>query len=371
MKYIKLLIISISFLASVPGNAEDVPYEVQTLQSRRNEKMKEINLIYLKELEKLKDKYTKQGDLDKAILVVSLMTGVNKEIQPQSVNREIQPQSINLNGKWLSGNIGRSERYLREFKDEIMIDQNGTDHEMIIKNNVIIIKWGADAFEKLYYDPKNPDVVKGMNSSNDAIIYTRVKEQTSAPQPQQTEIPPARSSTTTPAAGLGPPRRSLTGLRSREELLAAAKQNLDADQLAMAEQMRFSDFRFNRPMTGSYCLVDFSTTASVEEIQKIGGLRVRVRYLCENADKRMLVLEGFADMKPNVRKGEVGAGSGMDTAQVAENNNGKGTPLNAHAIIYYHGVPIFEGVWQKTGRYASYSRGGQTPWWEDEELIKK
>lgn len=187
---------------------------------------------------------------------------------------------------------------------------------------------------------------------------------------REQELQPSTPSAPAPTARSGGLQRLKTAVRSRTELLAEAKQKLDAEQYTMAEKIRFDNFKFDRAGGGSFCTVYFSTTASVEDVQNT-GFRVRVRYLCENADKRMLVLEGFADIKPNVKKGIVQAGSGMVTRWVMQNNNNNGTPLNAHAIILFHDVPIYEGLWQTTDKFSKYSADGQTPWWDDDGLIKK
>ena len=68
--------------------------------------------------------------------------------------------------------------------------------------------------------------------------------------------------------------------------------------------------------------------------------------------------------------GVIGAGSGMMTGEVKQNNNDDPVPLNAYVVILLYDVPIYEAVWKTTGALSKYSIDGQTPWWDDESLIK-
>ena len=54
-------------IASVAfATAEKIPFELERLNNQRDRKIEEINQIYKKQLESLKVKYTKAGNLDAA-----------------------------------------------------------------------------------------------------------------------------------------------------------------------------------------------------------------------------------------------------------------------------------------------------------------
>ncbi|MEP2777164.1 MAG: hypothetical protein ABJQ29_15095 [Luteolibacter sp.] len=55
------------------GSGEELPGDVQRLFDKRNEAVTKIDRIFVNELEKLKLKYTRNGDLDSAISIVALI----------------------------------------------------------------------------------------------------------------------------------------------------------------------------------------------------------------------------------------------------------------------------------------------------------
>ena len=66
-------------IASVAfATAEKIPFELERLNNQRDRKIEEINQIYKKQLESLKVKYTKAGNLDAANQVAAIL----KELGP-------------------------------------------------------------------------------------------------------------------------------------------------------------------------------------------------------------------------------------------------------------------------------------------------
>jgi hypothetical protein len=54
-------------VTAVFAAAETIPFELERLNNQRDRKIEEINQIYKKQLESLKVKYTKVGNLDVVI----------------------------------------------------------------------------------------------------------------------------------------------------------------------------------------------------------------------------------------------------------------------------------------------------------------
>jgi hypothetical protein len=65
----KTTIILFALAASLNQVRGDTPPELKRLQEQRDRKIEEIDRVYLRELETLKIRYTKQGDLESANLV--------------------------------------------------------------------------------------------------------------------------------------------------------------------------------------------------------------------------------------------------------------------------------------------------------------
>jgi|GEM_PF-6213000 len=158
MKFIILICLICSFSLAFSSEKE-LPSEVQWLVSKRKEAVAKVDQAFVEELEKLKVKYTKTGDLEKANLVVTLIK------QTKSIDGE---EKISLDGKWLV-----NEKVTRTFSGNTMIDQDGKQHSWAYQNGVITIQIGK-SWEKLQFDPKNPDVLKGVNNSGTPHVYKRI-----------------------------------------------------------------------------------------------------------------------------------------------------------------------------------------------------
>lgn len=68
--------IFIALMTAVFATAEKIPFELERLNNQRDRKIEEINQIYKKQLESLKVKYTKAGNLDAANQVAAILDGL-------------------------------------------------------------------------------------------------------------------------------------------------------------------------------------------------------------------------------------------------------------------------------------------------------
>jgi hypothetical protein len=75
----KTTIILFTFTLSLFQARGDTPPELKRIQEQRDRKIEEIDRIYLRELEVLKIRYTKQGDLESANLVNDIIQSLGSE----------------------------------------------------------------------------------------------------------------------------------------------------------------------------------------------------------------------------------------------------------------------------------------------------
>ena len=145
MKHKQTYIICALLLGAHIGKAGEIPSEVKSLSERRDEKVKGIDRIYTKELEKLKLKYTKRGDLDGANTVVSIINKVE--------NKSSKSHSANLNtskfeGSWLLEEGSYTAKF--HFKaDGTVIKDSGKRANWLVSDSYFIIVYpdgGAKVF---------------------------------------------------------------------------------------------------------------------------------------------------------------------------------------------------------------------------------
>lgn len=100
---------------------DDLPFELKRLNEQRDRKIAEINRIYKQQLEELKTKYTKEGNLDAANQVVSILDQLDPAAEPEEETRwewgsggelVLRPNGVathtiwKRNGKWRRGDDG-------------------------------------------------------------------------------------------------------------------------------------------------------------------------------------------------------------------------------------------------------------------------
>jgi hypothetical protein len=136
----------------------------------RDKDFKRINEIFIRELVKLQGKYTTSGDFENAKKVAALISeSVDKADKESSQNKV-----FTLDGKWRY-KIERGNFVTREFKGKYLIDEGNTRRHWKRLGETITIEWG-DLYEKVQIDPKNPDLLKGVNWQGKKLSYERVKE---------------------------------------------------------------------------------------------------------------------------------------------------------------------------------------------------
>lgn len=151
--------------------AEEQPLAVRELIAKRDKALKKINETFMKELIKIQNQYSKNGDLENAKKVASLIADLPNSEDPLASNAKV----FTLEGKW-NYKIERGNFVIREFKGKDLIDEGGSRRRWSRLGNTITIDWGSGIYEKLTVAKDNPDVLKGRNWTGREIIYERIKK---------------------------------------------------------------------------------------------------------------------------------------------------------------------------------------------------
>ncbi len=156
------------FLVSIRAE-QPLPPDVQLVIDQRASAIAKIDMSYVQKLERLKESYTKQGNLEVANKVVELIQNNQKDTIPKI-----------LKGKWIYelDIRGDKRKINREFDLTHMMDENGNRHPYSIKGNIVRIHWGGAQsryFEDLTIDPINNNVIRGVSGGGTRFTYTRNK----------------------------------------------------------------------------------------------------------------------------------------------------------------------------------------------------
>ncbi|MDA7890183.1 hypothetical protein N9A78_03135 [Akkermansiaceae bacterium] len=136
----------------------------------RDKDFKRINEIFIRELVKLQGKYTTSGDFENAKKVAALISeSVDKADKESSQNKV-----FTLDGKWRF-KFERGKYVMREFKGKYLIDENGSRHKVTKLGEFLQIDFGGGAFERVELDPEKPNLLEGVNYHGNKFKYERVK----------------------------------------------------------------------------------------------------------------------------------------------------------------------------------------------------
>ena len=162
--------ISICFLSSLfagYSSGSKLPSDVKQLLSNRNDAVARIDEIFVKELEKLKVKYAKMGDLESANKTVNLIEKYSKETL--KTRPKIEDELI---GRWL---VSSSTGWSREFHFMPNGKLNGGEWSIVNNGKKLVCKWPrgeADTFDL----PPVDSVLSGISPAGKKLTATKVKE---------------------------------------------------------------------------------------------------------------------------------------------------------------------------------------------------
>lgn len=143
---------------------KELPSDVKALGTQQAAAALKIDRSYIQELEKLKVKYTKQGDLDTANAIVALIEKTEAKIIRDALNA----------GKWNYVDADGKTLAVRSFDGDVLLPGTGARCPYKIANGIIRIDWGNGAFEELKIDPSNLRLFKGVNHYGHTFKYVLV-----------------------------------------------------------------------------------------------------------------------------------------------------------------------------------------------------
>src|SRR5690606_728690 len=124
--------------------------------------MLKIDRSYLAELEKLKVKYTKAGNLDAANAIVALIERV----------RENLIGTILTSGSWRY-QMENGAVVSRTFVNRELLAESGRRYAFDISKDTVRIDWGSGAFEEMRVDLDHPQRIDGINDKGGKFKYFR------------------------------------------------------------------------------------------------------------------------------------------------------------------------------------------------------
>ena len=152
-------------------------------------------------------------------------------------------------------------------------------------------------------------------------------------------------------------------IKTREELLAAAKTKLNAGQYALAERMFFKNFALDSAGGEGYCRLG---CAGVKEdgVFRNSDLTAEVRYLVV-LEGAPLIFDSAVELLAPVERVRGMAVMPGGTWFEFDRRELPSKPLAARCRIYYFGVAVFETEWVRSGDSSRYDQAGKRPWWQD------
>jgi len=152
----------LALLSPLSGTAETVPQGMVALETQRIAALVKVERSYLGEMEKLKMRHMKAGDLASANAIAAEMERC----------RESLVITILSAGEWryrmMSGKIVN-----RSFSKGELITEEGRKLPYQVKDGTVRIDWGGGAFEEMTVNLDNPDVIGGRNHDGGSFRYFR------------------------------------------------------------------------------------------------------------------------------------------------------------------------------------------------------
>jgi hypothetical protein len=170
----KIKIALLSIILALPISAEEqLPREVRELLSKRDKADEKIDLQFNKALEKLKNKYLSNKDLDGANAVASILDGKTPIIEEQK--KEIKDELVDTT--WTFLGINKQEINQFEFKTDgsVKCDKAYRDAtwERLDDDHILFRYAPKDAFIVFHITRGN---MQGYHSGNGRIRYLTQKK---------------------------------------------------------------------------------------------------------------------------------------------------------------------------------------------------
>lgn len=146
-------------------------------------------------------------------------------------------------------------------------------------------------------------------------------------------------------------------------------QALDADSRRIGQKLRLGDFQLvdDRRWTYTAANVQVLNESGVGQIEN--KITARIRLLCVNSDDVAGVIEYESPIEIAEHGQQQIDFSGPSNDHIEFQNAGNYVPVNAHLLVEFEQVPIYEALWRPDHSSASFRRDEEMPWWEDADLI--
>jgi hypothetical protein len=134
--------------------AQELPYDVKVLEQQRNQAVAKIDATYRTELEKMKIKYTKLGDLETANKIASLLK--NLETNPSAPNVK---DDFGVVGKWVFKIEGKKRNFNfssdMSFTGQYTTGQDFSGTWKVEDKTIILVVDGKKSDIHLKFTPNN------------------------------------------------------------------------------------------------------------------------------------------------------------------------------------------------------------------------
>ena len=179
MKIISLLLsLCLASVALAEEPAELVKLRATYDNSLRGEFQK-VGKLYHGRLVELKKSYMQAENLEAAVAVDAEIKKL-RETHGKMVVKVSEPQlkASPFDGVWIVKMVGsKSERGTpRIFKGDKMLTEHGGWLKCTFEDDTVLVDWGLPKYwERLKFNPDNPDVLEAVNGGGSKFTYTRLK----------------------------------------------------------------------------------------------------------------------------------------------------------------------------------------------------
>jgi hypothetical protein len=178
----KTLTLIVSLIISSVALAED-PAELVKLRTIYDKSLRgefqKVGKLYHKELLQLKKNYMQAENLEGAVAVDKEIKKL-RETHGKMVVKipEAEEKASPFDGVWIVKMVGsKSGRDTpRIFKGDKMLTEHGGWLKCTFEDDTVLVDWGLPKYwERLKFNPDNPDVLEAVNGGGSKFTYTRLK----------------------------------------------------------------------------------------------------------------------------------------------------------------------------------------------------
>ena len=176
-------IISLFLLLSVHVSMADDPAELVRLRTTYDNSLRsefqKVGKLYHGRLVELKKSYMQAENLEAAVAVDAEIKKLRETHGKMVVKApEAEEKASPFDGVWIVKMVGsKSGRDTpRIFKGDKMLTEHGGWLKCTFEDDTVLVDWGLPKYwERLKFNPDNPDVLEAVNGGGSKFTYTRLK----------------------------------------------------------------------------------------------------------------------------------------------------------------------------------------------------